>query len=353
MSQAAFNISGFAMSDFSHPLLKRVRFVFADDKPNGNNQGIEHSDFAEVKQSAINMPIKMRYMGEAGAGGHLGSVTMGHIVDIEEDQTEDGTHRLIANGVLYASEYPKEIAYLENALAEGTAPGASWEVVYKDVKTEGPVSWLKKILTSAATFVRNPAYGTRTALLALASADDMSDEKLFDELVTIANEIRPKNTLKGGSNKVEEELEKVKAELAAKIAEIEVLTTEKETLATAKAELESEITSQKEVIDSYKRSELVANRTAKVAEAGLKIETDPEKLAAKQDFWVELSENAFNQYVADLKEVKPVEKVRVGLAGLTETLPRLNPVLDTEKLTINDLKETFRQRNRGPVGTSE
>lgn len=344
---ANFAISEVSVSeDYKHPLLKYVSFVFADDKPNGNNQGIEYADFEDVKKTAIDMPVKMKYLGEAGAGGHVGSVTIGHIRSITEEDMADGSHRLVAGAVLYSGEYPQEVKYLEESHAEGKAPGASWEVIYGDVKKDGPVSWLKKIITSAATFVRNPAYGTRTALLALASDQSISDDQLNENLLTILEEIRPKNGTKGGSNKVDEELKKLQAELEAKIKEIERLTAENTALTTAKAELETTIKDQGDKIATYERETLVADRTAKVAEAGLKVaDSDLER---KQNMWISLSEEAFAEYLEDIKAAKAtVKEEKKATAGLSLSLPRPNPNPSVATVTIEDLKGTFRDRNRG------
>lgn len=345
-------IANFAISevtteeDFKHPLLRYATFVFADDKPNGNNQGIEYEDFEDVKKTAVDSPIKMKYLGQAGAGGHLGSVTIGHIKNIDEDETEDGVHRLIAKAVLYAGEYPQEVKYLEEAFAEGKAPGASWEVVYKDVKKDGPISWLKKIITSAATFVGNPAYGTRTALLALASSNEITDEQLNEGLIKIIEDIRPKNENKGGSNKVDEDLKKLQAELEEKNKEIERLTAENTALTTAKAELEDSVKEKDETIATFQRDTLIKDRTAKVAEAGL--EVNPTDLERKQTYWASLSEEAFAEYLEDIKSVavKVPAKDKKAEAALTLQLPRPNPK-PVETITIEELKGSFRNRNRG------
>jgi hypothetical protein len=336
-----------ATSDFKHPHLTNVKFIFADDKPNGNNMGIEYADFEAIKQSAVDMPIKMRFLGEAGAAGHTGSITIGHIRGMDELETEEGTHQLIAEGVLYADEFPNEVAYLKTSFTEKKAPGASWEISYSEVKKDGPISWLKGVITKAATFVRNPAYGSRTALLALASSNtDMTDEELSAKLVEIATEISPKNPVEGGSNTVDEELKKAKEDLAAALAEIETLRTEKETLSTANAELAAKVTERDEKISTFEKDKLVATRSTLIAEAGLKVEEDPEKLA--KAFWTTLSDEAFAEYLETLKAVKPVEK-KIGLASLTPTLPRPASGEGNKPLTIEELKNSIRERNRSSV----
>lgn len=349
MTIANFEIMNVAFSDFQHPLLKKVRFIFADDKPNGNNQGIEYEDFEVAKQTAINMPIKMRYLGTADqAGGHTGSVTFGHITDMTEETLEDGTHRLIGEGVLYKEEFPKELEYLERAFAEGTAPGSSYEIVYKDVKKDGPIEWLKNFATSAVTFVRHPAYGTRTALLALASDNSISDMELNNALFGIVEEIRPKNEIKGGSNTVEKELEELKAEMEKIKTENERLSKENETLTTANAELKTQTDDQGKAIAEFERTKLVEIRTAKVAEAGLTVpDADLER---KQTYWTSLSEESFAEYLEDIKAVKalvPAEDKRKAIASLNIDLPRPNPTTGVETLSIDELKGSFRNRNRG------
>lgn len=338
-----------ATSDFKHPLLTVVKFIFADDRPNNNNQGIAYSDFEDIKKSAIDMPIKMKFLGEAGAGGHAGSVTIGHIRAMHEVLIEDNIHQLVGEGVLYSGEFPNEVKYLNDSYAEGKAPGTSWEVSYNDVEKDGPISWLKGVITRAATFVRNPAYGTRTALLALASnTNDMTDAELSTKLLEIVTEISPKKPVKGGSNKVEEELKKAKEELTAALAEIETLKTEKETLSNANAELTTKMTDLDGKVSAFERDKLVADRTSKVTDAGLKLETDADKLAKKQDFWAGLSEDAFAEYLEDLKSIKPVERKNALAERLNgRELPRPTDIENGQKkITIEELKNSFRERNR-------
>ena len=321
-------------SDFKHPLLRIVKFILTDDKPNINNQGIEYEDFELLKNSAIDMPIKMRFIGD-DVLGHKGSVTVGHIRAVSEEVREDGTHQLVAEGVLYADEFPNEIDFLEKSFAEGKAPGISWEVNYKDEKKDGIISWLKGAITKAATFVKNPAYGPRTALLALASDTSVSDEDLLHEISTITEKYSPKKEEKGGNNKVEEELKKLQEQLAALQEE---LAAEK----TAKAELEAKITSQEEVIAEFRKATLVAERTKKVVEAGLKLEND--KLEKKQEFWATLSEEAFAEYLSDI--VAATKANKSSKAEAASGLPKVDPPSDDETITLDELRTKMRTLSR-------
>lgn len=338
-----------ATAGVRNPLLTVASWIFTDDKPNANKQGIKVEEFDDIIANSVDMPIKMRYQGEAK--GHLGSVTIGHIRSMTKDTLENGTNVLKAEGVLYKGEYPKEVEYLQEALANGEAPGCSWELNYTDEEIDGPIQWLKGIITKAATFVKFPAYGNRTKLLALASDENISDDELSQELSALAQEIRPKNDNKGGSNKVTEE------EIKALQDQLEALQKQNETLTTANAELETtntELKTDNEAKDAkiaeYEKKELVASRTAQAQEAGLVVEDS--ELAAKQEFWASMSEQIWTNYLADIKKVaaKPDPK-KTAAASARITIPRPDATASagsTESVTPEMLKATFRNRNRNP-----
>ena len=166
--------------DFAHPGLKHLLVVFCDDKPNENGQGVAYEDFADIKKTAIGTPVKMRFLGN-GVGGHVGSIPIGFIQNMHEKELEDGTHQLVAEAILFASEYPDEVQYLSESHAAGTAPGISWELSHTQpsILKDG-IQWLKGLITRAATFVRDPAYGNRTAILAMASNRSLSDDDFIE-----------------------------------------------------------------------------------------------------------------------------------------------------------------------------
>lgn len=293
-----------AQSDFSNPYLTVVRFVFADDQPNANKQAIPFEEFDALAQSAIGMPIKIRFLGK-GIGNHTGSIPIGHIRDMTKE-TVDDKHQLIAEGVLYNDEYPEVVNFLKEAFASGEAPGLSWELTYNDSIIEKGITWLKGVIARAATFVKNPAYGTRTALLALASDKSLSDEDIEKELVGMAHEIESQD--KGGTNtmELEQALAKIKdleaqlavkdTELATANAEAEKIRTEAATLKTANDELISKV-------GTFEKTALVTNRTKKVVEAGVPVPSDEQELTKKQDYWAAQSEEQFEMYVSDLAAV--------------------------------------------------
>src|SRR3972149_2345609 len=281
-TSAIAELTEVSSDNFSNPLLTVAKFIFADDKGNVNRQGIEVTDFPAIAQSAIDMPVKMSFS-ETGAGNHYGSIPIGHIKAMETVQEND-VNKLIATAVLYADEYPDEINFLKDAYASGKAPGISWELNYKSSIVRDGIEWLKEIVTKAATFVKVPAYGSRTHLLALASAEDNTLVELAKEILLQAN-IKEEPKDKGG-NKVEKE------ELKKKVQAMEKAT-------------------------------LIESRTHKLVEAGFTLEADAEKLAKKKEFWASLSEEAFNEYVEDLKAAKATAKPAIASHRTVEGLPKL------------------------------
>jgi hypothetical protein len=333
--------------EFNHPLLTVAKFVFSDDKGNANKQGIKAEDFDDVIRTAIHMPVKMRYLG-VSAGGHQASVPIGHIIKMEKDTIED-TNRLVASAVLYSDEFSEEVAFLKESFAKGEAPGISYEVLYLDSIEENGIQWLKKIFTKAATFVRSPAYGKRTALLALATRQDIDSEEFLNDFVTMANEWSgnesseesEEDTQEGGKL-MEEELQRLKAEAEAFKAEIEAL---KET----NREVSEKLEIANAEISKKNQEALVTAREKAFVEAGFTLEADAEKAEKKRAFWLSLSEEAFEEYLADLKAAK--EATKIAAASKKEIKPELPKLAvasgnDKVEYTIEDLKAELREAAR-------
>lgn len=350
--------------DFLHPGLRMVRFIFCDDQPNDNQQGIAEEDFDDIIKSGIGTPIKMRFLGE-GVGGHLGSIPVGYIKNLYK-KVEAGVNQLIADAVLFADEYPDEVDYLIHSYAEGKAPGISWELKYNNSVLKDGIEWLKGLVTRAATFVRNPAYGSRTAILALASNKEVSDEELVGAFETIFGKNSnnsPKNETEGGNNRMDEELQKLQdqiAELEKKVAEhTSTISTQETTI----AELTTERDELSTTVSEYKTRELIASRTAALVEAGVTLPTDPEKLAQKQTLWASMTEEAFNSTVEDFKDsiasVKKTSEATTGGTSIAERirqksgpdLPRFGAAASTddeeeENPTFTGLKSKMRSISR-------
>jgi hypothetical protein len=356
LKRTTFNsaIAEVSIEDFMHPGLRRVKFVFCDDQPNENGQGILADDFEDIIKSSIGTPVKMKFFGQS-AGNHLGSIPIGHIVDMVKAE-QDGVNKLIADAILYADDYPEEIDYLFHSYAEGKAPGVSWELSYKDSILEKGITWLKGVVTRAATFVRSPAYGNRTAILALASNHDISDEDFQKEVLSELNaEIKPQNNDQGGNNRMEEELQKAREELEAlKAANTTALAERDSKISELEArisELENSVSEKDTALAEYKNKEVLAERISKLSEAGITLPSDAEKRAAKEAFYLNLSDEAFAEVVEELSEaiasVKDKEPKK-GLASLqsrTPSVPKLTAQAGSEADALS-LAEKFKGISR-------
>jgi hypothetical protein len=339
------NIAGFEFTiseitespaDNLHPFQTIATFVFADDKPNGNNQLLPYEEFENVKRTAIGMPVKIKFSG-IDAENHVGSVPIGVITGMSEDMLPDGTRRLIAKATFWTEEYPEEVAYIKDSFANKKAPGLSWELGYKESIAEGLIQRLKDVVALAATFVKKPAYGSRTHLLAISSLEEGERNK---EILALADTIKsdePKP--KGGIHSMDEkEIEALKTASASKdvrITELETKLSEAETEKTALAEENK----------SLKLASVIESRTRRYVEAGFQMEAEDAGEARKTLFG-SLSDTQFDAYLNDLAAAKKVAP-KGGLpvraqASQNQELPRI----DFNEETLTSLKDGMRNLAR-------
>jgi len=281
-------------------------FIFADDKPNNNNQGLPFSEFESIAKSAIGMPIKMRFTGY-GTGNHEGSIPIGVIQEMEIKTISDDFHQLIAKAALWVGEYPEEIAWLKKAFAEGRAPGISYEINYKDFTNVDNVQWIKDTFAGAATFVKTPAYGTRTALIALASTTDI--KKLEEGLIALAEqlteELNPEP--KGGKTMDEKEVEALKTERDTFKSEAATKQSEIENLSTTLGTKDAEIAALQTENENLKSAALVDSRLREYATAGFTLEAEAEKADKRKSLFASLTDEQWTDYIADLISVKATQ----------------------------------------------
>lgn len=349
-------IAEISPEDFSHPGLRKIKFVFCDDKPNANGHGIHRDDFNEIIKSSVGTPIKMKFLGSK-VSGHKGSIPIGHINNMFEEEF-DGGHRLIAEGTLYQDDYPDEVEYLAHSWAEGQAPGVSFEVSYKESVKESiqdkAVEWLKGVITRAATFVSDPAYGKRTAILAWASDKSISDEDFLAELSVIANDTSPKKTDKGGNYSMEEELKKLREDFDAfKTSQAELVADKDKEIATLTArvdELTTSLSEKETALAEYQVKEVLAARKTTLTEAGITVAIKDERISG-------MSEEDFTAYVEDLKAVAQSAKAEADnkkKVALASREPVRIPKFDLgegEKTSVEDLKARFSREGRMSAAT--
>lgn len=331
-------IAEIASNDFLHPGLRRVKVIYCDDQPNSNKQGVKHEDFPDIIKTAPGTPLKVNfkqvYKGKPRVKGHAGAIPIGFIQGMTEAEV-GGVHQLIADGIIFANEFPAETEYLETAFANNEAPNVSFEMLYDDEKSiiEDGIQWLKGLVAKAATFVEFPAYGNRTAILALASNNELNaDEFLFALAELLENStISPKNTTQGGNNimteeeikRLQAELETAKSAIAQKDAELEEKDKTIQDLTKANAELTDANTQKDAALAEFSNKEKIAERTAALTEAEINIEIKPERL-------LKMDDDSFNEYVADLKAASaaaktPKNKVAIASTRGSVNLPKFTP----------------------------
>lgn len=328
MKIAKFNVAIAELLDVptpeSHnPFVTIARFVFADDKPNGNKQGIKVEEFPNIIKTAIGMPVKMNFVGETVAN-HAGSVPVGHITKMEHVEEAD-RNVLHAEAMLWNDEFPEEIEWLKRAHAEKKAPNLSYELEYKEDVVENGIQWKKDTTTLGATFVHTAAYGSRTHLIALASLEN--DDERNTEIVALAEKIKADqepvvNSDDEGGNSVDElekanaEIKRLTDELAARDAKISDLETAVTTATDEKNTVMAEL-------DTLKSEAKIDGRVRQYTDAGFALETDETKANARKAVFASFDDAQWETYLADLKASKPKDDKKTVLASLrTPEIPK-------------------------------
>ena len=153
-------------TEYNNPLLSWCRFIFTDDQPNKNMQGVSQDEFPNLIESMSYMPIKANFDSEFGLEGHSDALIIGVI---KGGQQEGNT--IVGVGALYDDEHPDVVDFFKKELAEGGSVEFSWEIRYRDSEEVDGIEWLKEITTKAITAVTHPAYDGRTPLVSISSKD--------------------------------------------------------------------------------------------------------------------------------------------------------------------------------------
>lgn len=317
----------------THPFATIAKFIFADDRPNGNKQGIKVEEFPNVIRSSIGMPIKMNFTG-FGVADHGGSVPIGHIRKLEHVE-ENGVNLLVCEAMLWKEEYPEELEYLQTAHASGKAPGLSYEIAYENSVTENDTQWITGTTTQAATFVARPAYGSRTHLLALAS---LSEEDRNTEILALAEQIKTdrEDTDEGG-NLMEKELEEAKAEVARLLAEAAIRDTRITELEGSLATAETDKGTALAELATLKEGARIETRVQQYVAAGFPMETEADKADALKTVFASFNDDQWDFYLTSLKTAKPAEdkggEAFASLLGRSNDIPKIEVALDDDEKT--------------------
>jgi hypothetical protein len=298
----AKSILGEAFASFlTNPTVTWAKFILTDDRMNGNGMRIPQSEFGNLINTGIHMPVKMA-LGEI-APGHNDSKPLGVITHLAEFPTDDGASSIIALAALWGEERPADVAFIKERFAQGQPVDISWEILYQDEVFNETLSSidLQGTALRAATVVGNPAYQGRTPFLAIsakqASADEQETRDENTEDKTVEKELQEK------LDAALAQIETLKAQLSEKDTAIAELTTQKETLETEIAPLKEF----KEQADAEQaKSEKLQSIKTKFEEAGLT--KDEEYFKTNEERLLALDEASLDFMVAELKAFASVSK---------------------------------------------
>lgn len=150
-----------------NPYIRWAKFIMTDDQPNGNNERTPLSEFDNIIQSGINMPIKMAE-GKIEPG-HENASPIGVITHLKKEFV-DGINRIIGLAAFWLRERPSDVTFIKDKLENGQDVNLSWELGAQEkvLAPDGVFDWLG-IATQAVTVVDKPAYQGRTRIIAMAA----------------------------------------------------------------------------------------------------------------------------------------------------------------------------------------
>jgi hypothetical protein len=141
-----------------------------DDQPNGNRERTPLSEFDNIIQSGINMPIKM---GEGKIEpGHENASPIGVITHLKKEFV-DGINRIVGLAAFWLKERPSDVTFLKETIDSGQDVNLSWELgaQNKVLASDGIFDWVG-VRVQATTVVGKPAYQGRTRIIAMATQQD-------------------------------------------------------------------------------------------------------------------------------------------------------------------------------------
>lgn len=150
-----------------NPYVRWAKFIMTDDQPNGNNERTPVSEFDNIIQSGIHMPIKM---GEGKIeDGHNDASPIGVITHLKKEFI-DGVNKIIGLAAFWLKERPSDITFIKDKIDNGEDVNLSWELGAQEkvLAPDGVYDW-KGLSVQATTIVNKPAYLGRTRIIAMAA----------------------------------------------------------------------------------------------------------------------------------------------------------------------------------------
>lgn len=300
-----------AYSEKNNDLQTHIEFVLTDFKPNANNQAISYEEAGNIIRTGLYQPFKIRFDGISETV-HDRAEPVGPITGVWVDDSEE---RILARAVIWNESFPEVASYLIESMELNKPIGTSWEAYYADSEIdESGVEWLKGIVLSGTAAVKNPAYGSRTRLLAISEELYGVDMKQLEQKLAA--------------------LEAEKAELLAKAEELEAKTAELESKAELLEAKASELEAEKA------ENELFSNRVARLKELGL--DYTESELSDKRSFLVNLSDGDFDIYLRDLASLKDEKKEKIAEAEITKA--KLPEPMGRQTIGLGDIAQFINEK---------
>lgn len=154
-----------------NPYVRWAKFIFTDDQPNGNNERTPLSEFDNLIQSGIHMPIKMAE-GRV-EDGHEDATPIGVITHLTKTTAEMAgkiINQIIGLAAFWLKERPSDVTYLKERIDSGQDVNLSWEIGAQEkiIAPDGVFDWTGTAV-QAVTVVDRPAYLGRTRIVAMAA----------------------------------------------------------------------------------------------------------------------------------------------------------------------------------------
>lgn len=170
-----------------NPSIRWAKFILTDNLPNGNKQRIPKSEFDNLINTGVFMPIKVAE--GSIEEGHENASPIGVITHLKKVK-----NRIEGLAALWIKERPDDIDSLQELYKSKKPINLSWEVGYSSSsknKEDESIQDLIDTALQAVTIVGIPAYKGRTIITALASVNE-EDNKL-DKLEQLTNELAVAN----------------------------------------------------------------------------------------------------------------------------------------------------------------
>lgn len=299
-----------------NPNITWAKFTLTDDQPNANKQRVPKEEFENLINTGIYMPIKMEF--NTHIGEHEGSLPLGTIAHLKVD-----SNRIKGLAALWNQERPKDVELLRAKYKDGEPLRLSWELAYSkaEVEEDGTEA-LRGVSLLATTVVGRPAYGDRTSIEALstANAGKMEEDNKMDY------------------EKIIEDLKKEISDLTEKTQELQSsLDSKASELDTANSELED----LREFKQTIEKDRLEAEKLATIKEkfAEVKIEKDNEYFVSNREMLLSIDEKALDFMLQEM------------VAGLSTSASKkpssdgIPPIVsdDLKEFTIKEMAELLRK----------